>query len=195
MFLFKKSLKDEDILHGIRAGGTTRRLFENKFYEKYHYLIKQAAFKHKISEDDAQSAYSDAVLTVIEHIVDGRFEGKSEAYTYLYQVFMNKCVDIIRKNTTNKSSVHHQTVGLEEGLPKDEALQRAKLEWLEKGGKADALPSQWAGMILVGDVHPLSVIRYPLILGGSMVLLLLGGGVWWRRKRTSISQQSDLNTT
>jgi RNA polymerase sigma factor (sigma-70 family) len=116
MFLFKKSLKDEDILHGIRAGGTTRRLFENKFYEKYHYLIKQAAFKHKISEDDAQSAYSDAVLTVIEHIVDGRFEGKSEVYTYLYQVFMNKCVDIIRKNTTNKSSVHQHTVGLEDAL-------------------------------------------------------------------------------
>ncbi len=77
---------------------------------------------------------------------------------------------------------------LEEGLPKDEALQRAKLEWLEKGGKADALPSQWAGMILVGDVHPLSVNRYPLILGGSMLLLLLGGGVWWRRKRAPARQ-------
>jgi CHAT domain-containing protein len=75
---------------------------------------------------------------------------------------------------------------LEQGLPKDEALQRAKLEWIEKGGQADALPSQWAGMILVGDVHPLSVYHYPLILGGSMVLLLVGGGIWWRKKRRLI---------
>lgn len=75
---------------------------------------------------------------------------------------------------------------LEQGLPKDEALQRAKLEWIEHGGQADALPSQWAGMILVGDVHPLSVYHYPLILGGSMVLLLVGGGIWWRKKRRLI---------
>ncbi|WP_428656192.1 RNA polymerase sigma factor [Runella sp.] len=115
MFLFKKGLKDEDILHGIRAGGTTRRLYENKFYEKYYYLIKQATFKHKISEDDVQSAYSDAVLTVIEHVAAGKFEEKSGLKTYLYQVFMNKCVDTIRKNTTNKSGVHH-TIGLEDAL-------------------------------------------------------------------------------
>lgn len=75
---------------------------------------------------------------------------------------------------------------LDEGLSKDEALQRAKLDWLEKGGKADALPSQWAGMILVGDIQPLAVNRYPLILGGSMVLLLVGGAIWWRRKRRPI---------
>lgn len=116
MFLFNKALKDDAILQGIRAGNTQRRLYENKLYEKYHYLIKQARFKHKLSEDDAASAYSDAILTVIEHIVTGRFEGHSELKTYLYQIFSNKCVDAIRKITTNKSEVHHNTVGLEDAL-------------------------------------------------------------------------------
>ena len=116
MFLFNKVLKDDAILQGIRAGNTQRRLYENKLYEKYHYLIKQARFKHKLSEDDAASAYSDAILTVIEHIVIGRFEGHSELKTYLTQIFSNKCVDIIRKNTTNKSEVHHNTIGLEDAL-------------------------------------------------------------------------------
>jgi CHAT domain-containing protein/tetratricopeptide (TPR) repeat protein len=45
---------------------------------------------------------------------------------------------------------------LHQNLPKDVALQRAKLDWLAAGGAADALPSQWAGMILVGDAAPLS---------------------------------------
>lgn len=76
---------------------------------------------------------------------------------------------------------------LEEGFPKDEALQRAKLEWMQSGGKAEALPSQWAGMILVGDVNPLSGYRYPLIIGGISAILLVSGGVWWRRKRRPVT--------
>lgn len=116
MFIFNKGLKDDAILTGIRAGGTQRRLYENKLYEKYRYLVREARFKHKISEDDAESAYSDAVLTVIEHIGSGRFEGRSEVKTYLTQIFTNKCVDIIRKNTTNKADVHQNAVGLEDAL-------------------------------------------------------------------------------
>ena len=37
MLFFNKALKDDDILQGIFAGGTKRRLYENKLYEKYHY--------------------------------------------------------------------------------------------------------------------------------------------------------------
>ncbi len=115
MFFFNKTLKDYDILQGIREGDSRRQLYENKLYEKYHYLVREAQFKHKISYDDAQSAYSDAILTVIDHVVNGRFEGRSEVKTYLYQIFTNKCVDTIRKNTTNKAGVHH-TEGLEDAL-------------------------------------------------------------------------------
>jgi CHAT domain-containing protein len=70
---------------------------------------------------------------------------------------------------------------LAQNLPKDEALQRAKLDWLAQGGAADALPSQWAGMILVGDTAPLS--GFPLGIYGLVVVgLALLGGVWWWRK-------------
>ncbi|TAF29715.1 MAG: RNA polymerase sigma factor [Runella slithyformis] len=116
MFSFNKNLKDDAIVQGILAGGTQRRLFENKLYEKFYYLVRDAQFKHKISADDAQSAYSDAILGVIDHVVSGRFEGRSELKTYLFQIFTNKCVDIIRKNTTNKSEVHQNSVGLEDAL-------------------------------------------------------------------------------
>jgi CHAT domain-containing protein len=43
---------------------------------------------------------------------------------------------------------------LREGLPKDEALRRAKLEYLEESSQARAHPFFWAGFILVGDKRP-----------------------------------------
>jgi len=115
MPLFSRQLSDADLMTGIRAGGTQRRLFENKLYEKYAYLITDGTRKHRLTEDECASAYSDAVLTVIEHVASDRFEGRSELKTYLYQIFTNKCVDAIRKKTTNRSSVH-DTFSLDDSL-------------------------------------------------------------------------------
>ncbi|MFN4144388.1 MAG: hypothetical protein ACK4GN_01075 [Runella sp.] len=84
MLFSRRKLDDAEALQMIRAGGTQRRLYENKLYEKYHYLVREAQFKHKISYEDAESAYSGAFLTVLEHIQTGRFEGRSELKTYLY---------------------------------------------------------------------------------------------------------------
>ena len=107
MGLFSRQLTDADLIKGIREGGTQRRLFENRLYEKYAYLIADGTRKHRLDEDDCASAYSDAVLVVFEHVGSGRFEERSELKTYLYQIFTNKCVDAIRKKTTNRSSVHN----------------------------------------------------------------------------------------
>ena len=77
---------------------------------------------------------------------------------------------------------------LDQGLPKDEALQRAKLDWLNQGDAADALPSQWAGMILVGDTAPLAMdgLRFIILGLGLLGLGVLGGVWWWRRKKISL---------
>ena len=101
-----RQLSDADLMAGIRAGGPQRRLYENKLYEKYDYLIADGTRKHRLSEDECASAYSDTILTAFDNISNGRFEGRSELKTYLYQIFTNKCVDAIRKKTTNRSSVH-----------------------------------------------------------------------------------------
>lgn len=83
---------------------------------------------------------------------------------------------------------------LDQGLPKDEALQRAKLDWLNQGDAADALPSQWAGMILVGDTAPLVMEGLQFIVLG-LGLLGLGvlGGVWWWRKHASLSSTAKMS--
>lgn len=106
MGLFSRQLSDADLIAGIQAGGTQRRLYENKLYERYQYLIAEGTRKHRLSEDECASVYSDTILTAFESISNGRFEGRSGLKTYLYQIFTNKCVDAIRKKTTNRSSVH-----------------------------------------------------------------------------------------
>jgi CHAT domain-containing protein/tetratricopeptide (TPR) repeat protein len=64
---------------------------------------------------------------------------------------------------------------LNKGLPKDIALQQAKLDWLHESGAANALPSQWAGMILVGEVGPLHDSRWFWIGGIVLFLAVLVG--------------------
>lgn len=107
MELLPRKLTDPDLMAGIRAGGPQRRLYENRLYETYDYLIADGIRKHRLTDDDCASAYSDAVLVVIDHIVTNRFKEQSGLKTYLYQIFSNKCVDAIRKTTTNRSSVHN----------------------------------------------------------------------------------------
>jgi RNA polymerase sigma factor (sigma-70 family) len=100
MSLFQNKPTDQELINGIRLGGLKRQRFENNLYEKYRYLIRDATRKHKIAEEEASIAYSDTILTSIENISTGRFEGRSELKTYIYQIFSNKCVDAMRRNTT-----------------------------------------------------------------------------------------------
>ena len=107
MSLFSHNfLSDENIIHGIIGDGVLQRNTENRLYEQFFYFIKDATFKHKLSEDEAASIYTDTILAFIDNVRNKRFEGKSAVKTYLYQIFSNKCVDFLRKTTTNKMSVH-----------------------------------------------------------------------------------------
>lgn len=72
---------------------------------------------------------------------------------------------------------------LADGLPKHQALRRAKLDHLEKASKELRMPHYWAGLVLVGDVEPvaLSTTRWWLWVAGG--LLLAGLLVYFIRSR------------
>ncbi len=107
MSLFSRHLPDADIIAGIQAGGATRHSVENRLYEKYLYFIREGTRKHRLPEEDCVSTYDDTIMAGIDHITTGRFKGQSKLETYLYQIFSNKCVDLIRKKTTNREQVHN----------------------------------------------------------------------------------------
>lgn len=104
---FKSNSPDEEITTGLLAGGMQRRSAEKKLFERFLYFIKQGSLKYSIPEEEAVSAYSDTVISVIENIVTSKFEGRSTLKSYTYQIFINKCIDVVRKRTTNKSKVYY----------------------------------------------------------------------------------------
>ena len=72
---------------------------------------------------------------------------------------------------------------LDEGWPKDIALQRAKLDWLKDADQTNQLPNFWAGLIIVGDTEPLERTNSTMWLVILPLLLITGVGGWlWRRQ-------------
>ena len=99
-------VQDTKILDGLKADYAERCRQEKILYQQYYYFIDEGCRKYTLNYDDSFSAYSDALLSAIHNIVDNRFDGRSSIKTYLYQIFSNKCIDLVRKNTTNKQQVH-----------------------------------------------------------------------------------------
>jgi RNA polymerase sigma factor (sigma-70 family) len=100
--LFSKQT-DAKLLEALQQEGSDKRKAEYTLYNTYKYFINDAAWKHQLDQDEASICYSDSILTVLDHIALGRFEGNSSLKTYIFQIFSNKCVDHIRKKTTKKA--------------------------------------------------------------------------------------------
>lgn len=96
---------DAEIISNLTAGYAERTKQEKKLYEEYFYFVNEGCRKYNLTHEDSFSAYSDAFLSALLNIVNGRFDGRSSIKTYLFQIFSNKCIDLIRKSTTNKQQV------------------------------------------------------------------------------------------
>jgi RNA polymerase sigma factor (sigma-70 family) len=103
-------MHDEYIINGLLSNHQQRARFEKEFYLQYEYFIREGCRKFHITYEDSFSAYSDAVLAAINNIVNNRFDNKFSLKTYLFQIFHNKCVDLIRKISNNKQKVNQSTI-------------------------------------------------------------------------------------
>jgi RNA polymerase sigma factor (sigma-70 family) len=97
---------DQEIIEQLRRNGVDKRRSEEQLFNRFAYFIREGISKHALSEDESFNAYSDTLLAAFENIRNTHFEARASLKTYLYQIFHNKCVDLIRKKTTNKNSVH-----------------------------------------------------------------------------------------
>lgn len=116
-------LTDDEMIQVIKENKMTRRQTENQLFNQYSYLIKEGMNKYSLEQEDAFTAYSDTILQSIDNIAGSVFEKRSSLKTYLYKIFNNKCVDLIRKKTTNKRSIY-QTAPITEMM--DKISDRAK---------------------------------------------------------------------
>lgn len=97
---------ESDIIEGLQNDVSKRHQYEDSLYKRFSYFIEEGKRKYFLTHEDAFTAYSDTIIIVLENIVNKTFQGRSSLKTYIYQVFSNKCVDQVRKNTTNKNEVH-----------------------------------------------------------------------------------------
>jgi len=97
---------DQEIIEQLRLSGIDKRRSEEELFNRFSYFVREGMTKHALSEDESFNAYSDTVLAALENIRNSHFEARASLKTYLYQIFHNKCVDLLRKKTTNKNSVH-----------------------------------------------------------------------------------------
>ena len=101
------SADEREIIDSIGTNGTERKKGEDRLFNRYAYFIREAIYKYSLSEEDAFDLYSDTIISAIEKIVNGSFQGRSSLKTWLYSIFHNKYVDLLRKRSTNKNSIHH----------------------------------------------------------------------------------------
>lgn len=97
---------ESDLLEGLQNDALRRQQYEDGLYKMFNYFIDEGKRKYFLTHEDAFTAYSDTVITVLENILNKTFQGRSSLKTYTYQIFCNKCVDQVRKNTTNKNEVN-----------------------------------------------------------------------------------------
>lgn len=97
---------DRDLITNLLQDGIVRKKAEDQLFSQYAYFIEQGMQKYSFQEDEAFNVYADTIMAAITKITSHSFEERSSLKTWLYQIFHNKCVDLVRKKTTNKSSVH-----------------------------------------------------------------------------------------
>ena len=132
---------DEDLIIQLQQGSNLKRKAEDALFTRYVYFIKEGMHKYSLTEDEAFDAYSDTILYAIGSIAGNIFERKSSLKTYLYKIFCNKCVDLIRKKTTNKNSIH-QTASITDMLLKIADTARTVVQQLIEKTDMDTLASR-----------------------------------------------------
>lgn len=129
------------------------------FAKKKQDDISNELFVHEIYNCDLQAEL--AVLTACETGKPGYQDGEgmvSLAHAFNY-AGSNSIITGLWKIDEQSSAIIMEAFykNLLEGLPKDEALQQAKIKFLQQGEGRMLQPQYWGGLILMGDTKAIPI--------------------------------------
>lgn len=112
------------------------------------------------------------------------YAGSQSILTALWKIDEQSTATIMNDFYTN----------LLKGMPKDEALQQAKLSYLAQSNGRTLAPQYWAGLVLIGDTASIQIekkrnwTRTGMVAGGLALLLGLGYFYLGNRKQPNMSR-------
>lgn len=130
----RTTLDDEALIAGVLAGGKRQENAIRQLYEQFFSLVAEGRRRHgTLSGEEALTAYHSAILSLRRELLGEQFRRESSLKTYLSKIFFNKCIDILRKKTSDKTAYPGEIPELggerPEGLRRlvtDEQLRRAQ---------------------------------------------------------------------
>jgi len=98
-----QSFSDQEILANVNKGGKAFEDISLYLFHQYKGFISTIQSKLHLPQEQMQDAYADALVKLLRHLKNGQFRGDSKISSYFYRIFYNTCVDVSRKNTSNKN--------------------------------------------------------------------------------------------
>lgn len=94
-----------------KANSALFERFAQQFYEEHLGLISYGSHRYKIPYELALDAYSDSVADVFSQITNGSFRQECKLDTYLFRLFNNRCIKVLRGAQAAKRSGEETTLG------------------------------------------------------------------------------------
>ncbi|MFK7921218.1 MAG: RNA polymerase sigma factor [Bacteroidia bacterium] len=95
-------MTDQETIAAIEAGGIDKEKAATKLYEALEPYVLNGMKKFRINETLAREAFHLAINKTIQAIEFGQFQGKSKISTYFHPIFFNRCIDILRRESSYK---------------------------------------------------------------------------------------------
>jgi len=105
------------------------------------------------------------------------YAGSESILTSLWKIDEKSSAEIIEKFYSY----------IKKGLPKDDALQKAKLDYIATAQGRTIAPQYWAGLVLIGDTSPIELGNSPNLIFwlGIATLVLILFIIFFKRKRNA----------
>jgi len=105
------------------------------------------------------------------------YAGSESILTSLWKIDEKSSAEIIEKFYSY----------IKKGLPKDDALQKAKLDYIATAQGRTIAPQYWAGLVLIGDTTPIELGNSPNLIFwlGIATLVLILFIIFFKRKRNA----------